>query len=100
MFQLIKQRQILILDLGGQICSTVENTSAIFIEMEAVTLRNDNAFIAAVCLQFKVNSRFRQTSSSNNRVQLFVLTFVLQNNSIMYLLVYSQSNHFQLTCSN
>jgi len=48
--------KFLILDLGGQMCSSVENTSAIFIAMGAVTLRNDNAFVAAVCLQFKVNS--------------------------------------------
>lgn len=48
------------LDLGGQICSAVENTSAIFIEMGAVTLRNDNAFLTALCLQFKVNSHCKK----------------------------------------
>ncbi|XP_009880942.1 PREDICTED: uncharacterized protein CFAP54 [Charadrius vociferus] len=45
--------KFLIVDVGGQICSAVENISAVVIEMGAVTLRNVNAFLAVVCLQFK-----------------------------------------------
>lgn len=48
------------LDLGGQIRLAVENTSAIFIEMGAVALRNDNAFLTALCLQHKINSHCKK----------------------------------------
>lgn len=61
------------LDLGGQICFAVASTSAIFIEMGAATLRNDHAFLAALCLQFKVNShckKLKQAAATTKPVRV------------------------------